>query len=64
MIRGKESQDIPEAGDLKNTQFVTTSELSAEGISDLFNLPLYPVTIEPLYPRIDRLISEVFPEQA
>ena len=64
MIRGKESQDIPEAGDLKNTQFVITSELSAEGISDLFNLPIYPVTIEPLYPRIDRLISEVFPEQA
>jgi hypothetical protein len=64
VTRGKESQDIPEAGDLKNTQFVTTSELSAEGISDLFNLPLYPVTIEPLYPRIDRLISEVFPEQA
>jgi hypothetical protein len=64
LTSGQESQVVPEVTDLPNVQFASISGLSDEWFSELLKRPLYPVAPNPLYPRIAKMISEVFPEQA
>ena len=55
---------VPEIEGLPNAQITHTSELSIEWFLDLLSQPLYPVSPRPLYPRITRMISEIFPRSA
>lgn len=64
LTSAKESQDVPEVTDLPNVQFASISGLSDEWFLELLKRPLYPVAPNLLYPRIAKMISEVFPEQA
>jgi hypothetical protein len=53
---------VPEIWDLPNAQITHTSELSSEWFLDLSSQSVYPVSPNPFYPRMTRMISELFPE--
>ena len=55
---------VPEIEDLPNAQIAHTSELSSEWFLGILSQPLYPVSPRPLYPRMARMISELFPRSA
>ena len=55
---------VPEIENLPNAQIAHTSELSGEWFLDLLSQPVYPVSPRPLYPRMARMISELFPQSA